>query len=77
MTRVPSVSLDSVLQDMRALQRGMELTRGEFSAEGQNAVLSAFLSANAELLDRLSADGKTAQVAPEDRRTPLSEDPNA
>ncbi|XP_056905151.1 formin-like protein 1 isoform X2 [Takifugu flavidus] len=55
------VSLDSVLQDLRALQRGMELTRREFAAERENPVLRTFLSGNAELLVALAADGKTAQ----------------
>uniref|UniRef100_H3D2S7 Formin like 1 n=1 Tax=Tetraodon nigroviridis TaxID=99883 RepID=H3D2S7_TETNG len=55
------VSLDSVLQDLRALQRGMELTRREFSAEPENLVLHTFLTSNSELLDALTADGKTAQ----------------
>lgn len=46
----------------------MELTRREFAAEGENPVLRSFLDDNAELLDALAADGKTAQVAPDDRR---------
>lgn len=62
-----AVSLDSVLQDLRALQRGMELTRREFSAEHENLVLHTFLNSNSELLDALTADGKTAQVTSEDR----------
>lgn len=60
------MSLDSVLQDLRALQRGMELTRREFSAEPDNLVLHTFLNSNSELLDALAADGKTAQVSSED-----------
>lgn len=58
-----AVSLDSILQDLRALERGMEVTRREFSAETDNPVLQTFLSSNAELLHSLTADGKTAQVA--------------
>ena len=57
-----SVSLDSILQDVRALERGMEATGAEFSVEQQNPVLQTFLSTNTELLDSLVADGKTAQV---------------
>ncbi|KAM3591799.1 uncharacterized protein V6R79_007705 [Siganus canaliculatus] len=57
------VSLDSVLQDVRALERGMEATRREFSLEKENPVLQTFLSSNTELLQTLSADGKTAQDA--------------
>ncbi|XP_076616292.1 formin-like 1b isoform X1 [Chaetodon auriga] len=55
------VSVDSVLQDVRALDRGMEVTRREFSAEEHNPVLQTFLSSNAELLRALTADGRTAQ----------------
>uniref|UniRef100_A0A7N8YLA7 Formin-like 1b n=1 Tax=Mastacembelus armatus TaxID=205130 RepID=A0A7N8YLA7_9TELE len=55
------VSLDSVLQDVQALQRGMELTRREFSIEKDNPVLQMFLSSNTELLNSLVVDGKTAQ----------------
>ncbi|XP_035514262.1 formin-like protein 1 [Morone saxatilis] len=55
------VSLDSILQDVRALERGMEVTRREFSVEKDNPVLQTFLSRNTELLHSLIADGKTAQ----------------
>lgn len=61
--------MDSVLQDLRALQRGMELTKREFSTEQENLVLHTFLNSNSELLDALTADGKTAQVTCEDRET--------
>uniref|UniRef100_UPI0037E8D08F formin-like protein 1 isoform X2 n=1 Tax=Semicossyphus pulcher TaxID=241346 RepID=UPI0037E8D08F len=57
------VSLDSVLQDVRALERGLELTSREFSVEKDNPVLQTFLSSNTELLRSLIADGKTAQDA--------------
>ncbi|CAM9135716.1 unnamed protein product [Lampetra planeri] len=59
--RAALVSLDSVLQDLRALERGMEGTRREFSVEKDNPVLRTFLSGNADLLHSLTADGKTAQ----------------
>ncbi|CAG5868872.1 unnamed protein product [Menidia menidia] len=55
------VSIDSVLQDVRALERGMEATRSEFQAEN-HPVLQRFLSSNAGLLEALTADGRTAQV---------------
>uniref|UniRef100_A0A8C2WFW2 Formin like 1 n=1 Tax=Cyclopterus lumpus TaxID=8103 RepID=A0A8C2WFW2_CYCLU len=55
------VSLDSILQDVRALQSGMEATRREFSVEKENPVLQMFLSSNAELLHSLISDGRTAQ----------------
>lgn len=56
------VSLDSVLQDVRALERGMEVTRREASVEGDSPVLQDFLGRNAALLHSLAADGTTAQV---------------
>lgn len=59
---VLAVSLDSILQDLHVLERGMEVTRREFCAEEENPVLQTFLSSNAELLHSLTADGKTAQV---------------
>lgn len=58
-----AVSLESILQDLHALDRGMELTRREFSVEPENLVLKAFLDSNTEVLHSLTADGKTAQVA--------------
>lgn len=56
------MSLESILQDLQALDRGMELTRREFSLDAKNLVLKAFLDRNTELLSSLTADGKTAQV---------------
>lgn len=55
------VSLDSILQDVRSLERGLELTSREFSVEKENPVLQTFLSSNTELLRSLISDGKTAQ----------------
>uniref|UniRef100_A0A669EWV4 Formin like 1 n=1 Tax=Oreochromis niloticus TaxID=8128 RepID=A0A669EWV4_ORENI len=57
------VSVDSILQDLRALERGMEGTKREFSIEKDNPVLQSFLNSNVELLNCLIADGKTAQDA--------------
>ncbi|XP_028287712.1 formin-like protein 1 [Parambassis ranga] len=55
------ISLDSIVQDVRSLERGMEVTRREFSVENNNRVLQKFISSNTQLLDSLKADGKTAQ----------------
>uniref|UniRef100_A0AAX7TE20 Formin-like 1a n=1 Tax=Astatotilapia calliptera TaxID=8154 RepID=A0AAX7TE20_ASTCA len=57
------VSVDSILQDLQALERGMEGTKREFSIEKDNLVLQRFLNTNVELLNGLIADGKTAQDA--------------
>ncbi|XP_062994524.1 formin-like protein 1 isoform X2 [Elgaria multicarinata webbii] len=58
-----TVSLDSVLQDVRSLQKGMELTRKEFTRQDDSAVLKDFLKANTEVMEKLQADSKTAQEA--------------
>lgn len=58
----PVVSLDSVLQDVRGLQRGMELTRKEFMRQDDSVVLKEFLKANTEVMEKLQTDSKTAQV---------------
>ncbi|KAF7239148.1 Formin-like protein 1 [Varanus komodoensis] len=58
-----TVSLDSVLQDVRGLQKGMELTRKEFMRQDDSAVLKDFLKVNTEVMEKLQADSKTAQEA--------------
>ncbi|RXN00344.1 Formin-like protein 1 [Acipenser ruthenus] len=61
--KAAAVSLDSVMQDVRSLQRGMELTRKEFMVQDDNVVLKEFLKKNSEVLDTLQADSKTGQEA--------------
>lgn len=56
------VSLDSVLGDVRSLQRGLELTQREFVRQDDCVVLKEFLRANSPTMDKLLADSKTAQV---------------
>lgn len=56
------VSLDSVLGDVRSLQRGLELTQREFVRQDDCLVLKEFLKANSPIMDKLLADSKTAQV---------------
>lgn len=58
-----SVSLDSVLGDVRALQRGLELTQREFVRQDDCVVLKEFLRTNSPTMDKLLADSKTAQEA--------------
>uniref|UniRef100_A0A4W5MBB7 Formin like 1 n=1 Tax=Hucho hucho TaxID=62062 RepID=A0A4W5MBB7_9TELE len=55
------VSLDSILQDVRALERGMEVTRKEFAIHEDNSVLQEFLTSSNDLLDSVVGDGKKAQ----------------
>nr|XP_009683663.1 PREDICTED: formin-like protein 1 [Struthio camelus australis] len=56
-----TVSLDSVLQDVRSLQQGMELTRKEFMRQDDSPVLKDFLKANSEVMEKLQADSKMAK----------------
>ncbi|XP_009882025.1 PREDICTED: formin-like protein 1 [Charadrius vociferus] len=57
-----TVSLDSVLQDVRSLQQGMELTRKEFMRQDDSPVLKDFLKIISEVMEKLQADSKTAKV---------------
>uniref|UniRef100_A0A674BPI2 Formin like 1 n=1 Tax=Salmo trutta TaxID=8032 RepID=A0A674BPI2_SALTR len=61
MNKAALVSLDSILQDVCALERGMEVTRKEFAVQEDNPVLQDFLTSNNDLLDSVVEDGKTAQ----------------
>ncbi|XP_053119137.1 formin-like protein 1 isoform X3 [Hemicordylus capensis] len=70
-----TASLDSVLQDVRGLQRGMELTRKEFMRQDDSAVLKDFLKANTEVMEKLQADSKTAQEAYESTVEYFGENP--
>ncbi|TRZ03213.1 hypothetical protein DNTS_018904, partial [Danionella cerebrum] len=57
------VSLDSVLQDVKSLERGMEVTKKEFMVQDDNAGLKEFIKTNSDQLTSLVKDGKTAQEA--------------
>nr|XP_033773838.1 formin-like protein 1 isoform X1 [Geotrypetes seraphini] len=73
--KAAAVSLDSVLSDVRALQRGMELTRKEFMKQDDSMVLKEFLRSNSDMLDKLQADSKTAQEAYESTVEYFGENP--
>ncbi|XP_013913773.1 PREDICTED: formin-like protein 1 isoform X3 [Thamnophis sirtalis] len=70
-----AVSLDSVLQDVRSLQRGMELTRKEFMRQDDSIILKDFLKTNIEMMEKLQADSKTAQEAYESTVEYFGENP--
>uniref|UniRef100_A0A8C9EN20 Formin like 1 n=1 Tax=Pavo cristatus TaxID=9049 RepID=A0A8C9EN20_PAVCR len=70
-----TVSLDGVLQDVRSLQQGMELTRKEFMRQDDSLVLKEFLKANMELMEKLQADSKTAKEAYESAVEYFGENP--
>lgn len=55
------VSLDGILQDIRSLERGMEMTKKEFLVQDDSPVLKEFIKTNSEALSSLIKDSKTAQ----------------
>lgn len=57
------VSLDGILQDIRSLERGMEMTKKEFLVQDDSSVLKDFIKANSEQLETLAKDSKRAQVS--------------
>uniref|UniRef100_A0A8C4QZV9 Formin like 2 n=1 Tax=Eptatretus burgeri TaxID=7764 RepID=A0A8C4QZV9_EPTBU len=61
--KAAAVSLENVLQDIREQQRGMDLTKREYSMHEGNAFLRDFLTTSEARLERLLADTKTAQEA--------------
>ncbi|XP_032934779.1 formin-like protein 1 isoform X5 [Catharus ustulatus] len=70
-----TVSLDGVLQDVRSLQQGMELTRREFMRQDDSPVLKDFLKVNSEVMEKLQADSKTAKEAYESAVEYFGENP--
>ncbi|XP_029819159.1 formin-like protein 1 [Manacus vitellinus] len=70
-----TVSLDGVLQDVRSLQQGMELTRREFLRQDDSPVLKDFLKVNSEVMEKLQADSKTAKEAYESAVEYFGENP--
>ncbi|XP_069761113.1 formin-like protein 1 isoform X2 [Narcine bancroftii] len=61
--KAAAVSLENVVQDVRSLQQGMELTRKTFMVQDTSLILKEFLSTNSEMVDNLQKDSKTAQEA--------------
>lgn len=56
------VSLENVLLDVRELQRGMDLTRREYSMHGHNSLLKDFIQHNESRLKKLQDDARISQV---------------
>lgn len=56
------VSLENVLLDVKELQRGMELTKREYSMHGHNTLLKDFIHVNESKLKKIQDDAKIAQV---------------
>ncbi|KAE8575376.1 hypothetical protein XENTR_v10003813 [Xenopus tropicalis] len=63
MDKAATVSLDSVLADVKSLQAGMEQVQKEFTKQDDCLILKDFIKSNMDSLKQLSADAKTAQEA--------------
>ncbi|KAK1789257.1 hypothetical protein P4O66_014876 [Electrophorus voltai] len=61
--KAAAVSLENVLLDVKELQRGMDLTRREYSMHGHNTLLRDFIQHNESKLKKLQDDAKIAQDA--------------
>uniref|UniRef100_A0A3Q4HF51 Formin-like 2a n=1 Tax=Neolamprologus brichardi TaxID=32507 RepID=A0A3Q4HF51_NEOBR len=61
--KAAAVSLENVLLDVKELQRGMELTKREYSMHGHNTMLKEFIAHNESKLKKLQDDAKIAQDA--------------
>uniref|UniRef100_A0A8C8J821 Formin-like 2a n=1 Tax=Oncorhynchus tshawytscha TaxID=74940 RepID=A0A8C8J821_ONCTS len=61
--KAAAVSLENVLLDVKELQRGMDLTKREYSMHGHNTMLKDFITHNEGKLKKLQDDAKIAQDA--------------
>ncbi|XP_052004370.1 formin-like protein 2 isoform X2 [Xyrauchen texanus] len=61
--KAAAVSLENVLLDVKELQRGMDLSRREYSMHGHNTLLKDFILQNENKLKKLQDDAKIAQDA--------------
>ncbi|KAJ8392687.1 hypothetical protein AAFF_G00073610 [Aldrovandia affinis] len=64
--KAAAVSLENVLMDVRELQRGMDLTKREYSMHGHNTLLKDFIAHNEGKLKKLQDDAKISQDAFDD-----------
>lgn len=56
------MSLENVLLDVKELQRGLELTKREYTMHDHNTMLKDFIQSNEGKLKKLQDDAKIAQV---------------
>ncbi|RXM29502.1 Formin-like protein 3 [Acipenser ruthenus] len=61
--KAAAVSLDNVLMDVKELQRGMDLTKREYSMHGHNTILKDFINTNEGKLKKLQDDAKISQAS--------------
>ncbi|KFO60113.1 Formin-like 2, partial [Corvus brachyrhynchos] len=60
--KAAAVSLENVLLDVKELQRGLELTKREYTMHDHNTMLKDFIQSNEGKLKKLQDDAKIAQV---------------
>lgn len=56
------MSLENVLLDVKELQRGLDLTKREYTMHDHNTMLKEFIQNNEGKLKKLQDDAKIAQV---------------
>ncbi|OWK00186.1 FMNL2 [Cervus elaphus hippelaphus] len=64
--KAAAVSLENVLLDVKELQRGMDLTKREYTMHDHNTLLKEFIFSNEGKLKKLQDDAKIAQDAFDD-----------
>ncbi|OCT61067.1 hypothetical protein XELAEV_18047096mg [Xenopus laevis] len=64
--KAAAVSLENVLLDVKELQRGMDLTKREYSMHDHNVMLKEFIQNNEVRLKKLQDDAKISQDAFDD-----------
>ncbi|NXR41900.1 FMNL2 protein, partial [Zosterops hypoxanthus] len=69
------VSLENVLLDVKELQRGLELTKREYTMHDHNTMLKDFIQSNEGKLKKLQDDAKIAQDAFDDAVKYFGENP--
>ncbi|NWX90861.1 FMNL2 protein, partial [Nothoprocta pentlandii] len=73
--KAAAVSLENVLLDVKELQRGLDLTKREYSMHDHNTMLKEFIQNNEGKLKKLQDDAKIAQDAFDDAVKYFGENP--
>ncbi|NXK39521.1 FMNL2 protein, partial [Piprites chloris] len=73
--KAAAVSLENVLLDVKELQRGLELTKREYTMHDHNTMLKDFIQNNEGKLKKLQDDAKIAQDAFDDAVKYFGENP--
>ncbi|OXB68667.1 hypothetical protein ASZ78_005858 [Callipepla squamata] len=73
--KAAAVSLENVLLDVKELQRGLDLTKREYTMHDHNTMLKEFIQNNEGKLKKLQDDAKIAQDAFDDAVKYFGENP--